>query len=94
MAKIKMGNDEFILYIRKTSKNCSLINNDLGRKIWDWISSNDKSARITVEDEDCLWGKNTPNTGPKNLPKTATQFEFDRAILPELYTFLDVLKTK
>jgi len=87
--KIQMGNDEFILYIRKTSKNCSLVNNDLGRKIWDWISSNDKSARIIKEDEECLWGKNTPNTDPVNLPKTATQFEFDRALLPKLYSFLD-----
>lgn len=88
---ITMGNDEFILYIRKTSE-CKLVNNDLGRKIWDWISSNDKSAVIIKEDQPCLWGDNTPNTGPRKLPKTATQFRFDRKILPDLYDYIDELK--
>lgn len=92
--KIQMGNDEFILYIRKTSKSCSLINPDLGKKIWDWISSKDKSAGIIEEDVECLWGKDTPNTGPLKLPKTATQFEFDRSLLPKLYNYLDELGLK
>ena len=90
--KIKMGNDEFILYIRKASKSCSLINPDLGKKIWEWILLNDKGAIEDVKDEPCLLGDNTPNTGPKKLPGTATQFEFDRKLLPKLYTFPDTLK--
>jgi hypothetical protein len=43
-ARIQMGNDEFILYIRKTSINCNLFNNDLGKKIWEWILSKDNTA--------------------------------------------------
>lgn len=89
-----MGNEEFILYIRKTSKTCTLVNNDLGKKIWEWILLKDKSAIEVTKDEPCLWGDNTPNTDPRGLPKTASQFEFDRSILPELYAFLDKLKTK
>lgn len=89
--KIQMGNDEFILYIRKTSKNCNLVNNDLGKKIWEWILSKDDTAIEVRKDEPCLWGDDTPNTGPKKLPKTASQFEFNRALLPDLYDFLDTL---
>ena len=89
--KIQMGNDEFILYIRKTS-DCKLINYDLGKKIWKWILTSDQNAIIIEEDQQCLWGDNTPNTGPRKLPKTATQFKFDRKILSKLYDYLDELK--
>ncbi len=90
-ATIRMGNDEFILYIKKKNFNCKTSNPVLGRRIWEWILSEDPHAKEIKKDEDCLWGENTPNTNPEILPKTATQFEFDRAILPDLYSYLDDL---
>ncbi len=39
----------------------------------------------------CLWGDNTPNTNPEILPKTASQFEFQRNLLPALYSFLETV---
>jgi len=88
---IKMGNDEFILYIRKNNKTCNTDNKVLGRRIWEWISDNDSNAKYIQEDMPCIWGDKTPNTKPEILPKTATQFEFNRNLLPKLYTFLDTL---
>ena len=88
---IRMGNDEFILYIRKNNKTCRINNKELGKEIWKWISNEDSSAKEIQEDMPCLWGDNTPNTDPEILPKTATQFEFKRILLPKLYTFLDTL---
>ena len=34
-SKIRMGNDEFILYIRKQNVNCKTSNPVLGKKIWE-----------------------------------------------------------
>ncbi len=86
---ITMGNDEFILFIRKNNKTCTTDNKVLGRKIWEWILANDPSAKEIQEDMPCLWGDNTPNTNPEILPKTATQFKFQRNLLPVLYSFLE-----
>lgn len=36
MIRIQMGNDEFILYIRKNS-HTTKTNDVLGREIWNWI---------------------------------------------------------
>lgn len=88
-----MGNDEFILYIRKQHPNCQISTKDLGRYIWEWIIEHDHNAKQVEEDLPCLW---TTNNGAKNiddmkLPKTARQFEFDRNVLPELYYHLDEL---
>lgn len=90
---IKMGNDEFILYIRKNSK-CSLTNDQLGKMIWIWISEKDVNASQVEEDKPCSWGKSVDNKNGLGLPKTATQFEFDRALLPKLYNYLDQLGLK
>lgn len=88
-SKIRMGNDEFILFIRKNNPSCNHLENDrLGRMIWEWIYTNDPYAREVEQDVKCLWGDNTPNTAPNGLPKTATQFEFDIDLLPRLYKFL------
>ena len=88
---IKMGNDEFILYIRKRYPRCSLATNELGRMIWSWIQSADSDAKKVETDRPCYW-QTTPGSthvSDKELPKTATQFEFDRRILLSLYAFLD-----
>jgi hypothetical protein len=48
-----MGNDEFILYIRKRYPDCATSNDALGRGIWRWIRAADPQASKLVEDEDC-----------------------------------------
>ncbi len=88
---IKMGNDEFILHIRKNNSLCKTDNKVLGQKIWKWILAKDSNAKEIKNDVPCLWGTNTPNTNPEILPKTATQFEFQRSLLPQLYSFLETL---
>lgn len=90
MSKIKMGNDEFILYVRKQNGNCELKNNLLGRKIWEWIRDNANGVQIGKR-KGCEWGEEAENVDEKHLPYTATQFEFDRDKLPALYDYLDFL---
>lgn len=83
--KIKMGNDEFILYIRKLNSDLKKDNDYLGKEIWIWLRNH--GAEKTQEDEPCLWG----DEGLNKLPKTATQFEFKISLLPELYSFLNFI---
>lgn len=85
--KITMGNDEFILYIRKKTSNCSFSNDQLGKMIWIWLR--DRGASKTEEDRNSEWGKDADNINKDGLPKTATQFEFDREMLPDVYNYLD-----
>lgn len=87
-SRIVMGNDEFILYIRKQNKKCKSTNDQLGRKIWEWLINNANGTQVE-ENMKCLWGKNADNVNEKGLPYTATQFAFDRDKLPKLYDFLD-----
>jgi len=93
MNLITMGNDEFILYIRKQYPNCQLNTKDLGRFIWVLILEHDFNARQVEEDMPCIWETKTgaKNINEKKLPKTATQFEFKRSLLLELYGYLDEL---
>jgi hypothetical protein len=91
---ITMGNDEFILYIRKKTRKCSLSNDRLGKMIWIWILEKDIEAIQVEDDRPCLWGRSADNIDAKALPMTATQFEFKRSILPSLYVYLDVLGLK
>ncbi len=88
---IKMGDDEFILYIRKNGFGLNRDNPELGRKIWDWLSKMTPTVRQTKKGQDCLWGDTGSFIDAGKLPKNATQFEFDEAILPELYNFLGTL---
>jgi transcriptional regulator with XRE-family HTH domain len=88
-SRIRMGNDEFILYIRKTS-DCQLINTVLGKRIWIWLRDNADGVKL-VEDQPCRWGSIGGFIGERGLPKTATQFEFRTDALPDLYRFLDQL---
>ena len=89
---ITMGNDEFILYIRKNSDACLLTNDQLGKKIWQWLR--DKGATKVEEDKTCFWETRGNSVDADLLPKTAAQFKFDRILLPELYSYLDELKHK
>jgi transcriptional regulator with XRE-family HTH domain len=90
---ISMGNDEFILYVRKNHPNCAKSNDDLGKKIWDWIERHDAMAKQLNDGKSvpCSWGETGAHIGETKLPKTATQFRFERKLLPELYDHLDVL---
>lgn len=39
-----MGNDEFILYIRKQPPCCQISTKDLGRNICEWIIEHDRNV--------------------------------------------------
>jgi transcriptional regulator with XRE-family HTH domain len=92
---IQMGNDEFILYIRKNYRNCATSNVDLGRRIWAWIKERDATATQVDDGKSvsCFWGDRGPHIGETKLPKTATQFQFEPSLLPALYDHLDALGT-
>lgn len=85
---ITMGNDEFILYIRKSFPNCTISNDQLGKHIWSWLRSEDPNASIIERDQPCQWGDLDEITSDTSLPKTATQFKFSIELLPKLYAFL------
>src|SRR4051794_17176603 len=53
--RVTMGNDEFVLYIRKKKDNCPLTNDQLGRRIWIWIRDNADGEKL-VEDQPARWG--------------------------------------
>jgi hypothetical protein len=89
MPPIQMGNDEFILYIRKRRLGQGRTTAELGRRIWEWLRI--RGGRKVVDHEPCRWGDTPPAVAADDLPKTATQFEFDRALLPDLYSYLDTL---
>lgn len=91
--KITMGNDEFILYIRK-NYNCSLTNDRIGRMVWKWIHENSKGIdkeKDIKHNIPCLWQKHKTKTYGIGLPQTASQITFNRKLLPKLYGFLDEL---
>ena len=90
-AEIQMGNDEFILYIRKNYPTCSRTNDDLGRRIWAWIGESDTNAEKAGNGDPvpCFWGDTAANIAETRLPLTATQFKFSRSLLPSLYDRLD-----
>ncbi len=89
-SKITMGNDEFILYVRKRGGAAGAENAGLGRRILSEIMRLDPSARCVKEDAVSLWAQEESYSLNK-LPMTASQFEFERKILPELFEFLDNL---
>jgi hypothetical protein len=88
--KIKMGNDEFILYIRKTS-DCKTSTKLLGKQIWIWLNKKGAKKLYKGRPQPCYWGDTGDGIGEEKLPKDATQFEFNKSILPELYIYLDEL---
>jgi hypothetical protein len=88
---IIMGDDEFILHVRKNGFGQKSKNPELGRKIWVWIRARDPGATQIPKIQACRWGDTGLFVSDDDLPKTATQFQFDEAILPELYRFLSTL---
>lgn len=89
---IKMGNDEFILYVRKHNKESKYETKKLGELICKWLKEHAGLEEKEIEyDVECFWGEQANNVAPDKLPKTAAQFVFDRDILPALYDYLDTL---
>ena len=88
---INMGNDEFILYLRKNHRQCNIENDQLGKRIWEETQKLDSNATIVTRDQPCEWETEGESISPTRLPKTATQFLFDRSILVSIYDFLDEL---
>lgn len=88
---ITMGNDEFILYIRKRHPECRTVNAQLGKSIWKWLRESRSNAEIVTADVRCVWGDAGEFVSDVMLPKTATQFSFDEEALPRLYRYLDEL---
>lgn len=86
-----MGNDEFILYIRKNGLGGGRSTAELGQKIWEWLQANVPGATIVTKSQPCRWGNTGSFISSDDLPKTATQFSFDRTMLPHLYDYLDTL---
>lgn len=84
--RIQMGNDEFILYIKKIYKSCKTPNQELGQQIWARLEAiPGADAKQEKLNEPCLWPIDN------DLPKTAAQFSFNRSVLPKLYDCLDEL---
>lgn len=88
---IQLGNDEFILYIRKRFPNCDQTNDWLGKHIWQWIRNADPAAEIVEKDFPCYWDIPGDAIDRLRLPKTAAQISFRRNILPDLFAYLDQL---
>jgi transcriptional regulator with XRE-family HTH domain len=86
---IQMGNDEFILHIRK-NYTCSLKNPELGRRIWEWLRDNAEGKQIGGQ-KTAHWGEGIEAVSATNLPGSATQFEFRLDALPALFRFLGQL---
>lgn len=87
--KIKMGNDEFILYIRKWRPSCITTTKDLGKLIWKWLRKRG-AIKVKIKPIPSYWDK-SDRVNKDMLPAHATQFEFDRNLLPELYEYLGTL---
>lgn len=94
---ITMGNDEFILYIRK-NYNCSLTNDRIGKMAWKWILENSKGIskeKDIIRGVPCLWQvSKMRKTYGMRLPRAASQITFNRKLLPKLYSFLDEIGEK
>jgi len=86
--QIFMGNDEFILFIRKNFPDGRMTTNQLGKKIWIWLRDADPGAIIIAKGLPCYWGDKGDFISADKLPKTATQFKFDINVLPDLYEYL------
>lgn len=91
-ARITMGNDEFILYIRKNYPNCKIRNDALGQRIAAWIVDNADGVKLNNNETiPAMWGDQAKNISEIGLPKSATQLEFNRSAMPALYDFLDTV---
>ena len=89
--RIRMGNDEFILHIRKHYA-CDIRNPQLGDRIARWLRENADGV-VVRENQPAVWGEQIAACGELNLPRTSAVLEFRRDALPDLYAFLEDLAT-
>lgn len=92
MAKIKIGADELILWLRKNDKAINAPNDDfsgLGRKIHDYIVETLNGRKIE-DNRSSFWAntKDDKNINKFCLPKTSAQYEIDTSQLETLYNEL------
>jgi len=88
-ATVVLGSDEMILHIRKTESRPSMDNDQLGALIASWIRN--RKGVLLKKDADSLWGKEGDFVGADRLPMTSAQWELPRALLPDLFTYLESL---
>ncbi len=89
--RITMGNDEFILHLRKHYSS-SMKNPQIGKRVWQWLRDNADGQKLDGEPT-CIWGRDPAAVGETRLPVSATQFSFRTDALPDLYRFLGHLGT-
>jgi hypothetical protein len=91
---IEMGDDEWILYVRKRYPECPLENAEIGRRVWGWLQAHDPGAQEEATDQPCYWASTMPRApGNLPLPQTATHVSFSADLLPALFAFLDKIGT-
>jgi hypothetical protein len=94
MAKIRIGADELILWLRK-NKNLKDVPNDgatgLGRKIYDLIVSDELKGKRVDEKKAAYWSKLADDKiiGQFGLPQHSAQYEIDSSQLDELFCELN-----
>ncbi len=86
MNRIRFGNDELILHIRKHHP-CKWTNDQLGKRIWVFLRDHADGIKV-AEDVECLWNTMLKSRAPDALPRTAALFEFRADALPALFSFL------
>ncbi len=92
MSTIIIGADELILWLRKNEKAVNTPNDEihgLGVKIRRTIE--ELGGHIVAKNQECFWANEADNNniGQYLLPKTATQYELNTDILPQLYDELN-----
>lgn len=84
--RIRMGNDEFILHIRKHYPS-RWSNDQLGKRIWVFLRDHAEGQKV-AEDVPCKWNTMIRSRAPDALPVTAAHFEFRADALPAIFRFL------
>jgi len=93
MAKIKIGADELILWLRKNDKAIDIPNDKisgLGRKLYDYIVGNLNGKKVE-ENKPSFWANTTEdkNINKFCLPKASAQYEIDSSQLETLFIELN-----
>lgn len=93
MAKIKIGADELILWLRKNEKATMIPNDEtqgLGRKIYELIV-NKLGGKKVKDDNPSHWANSIDdkNVDKFDLPKTSAQYELESSQLESLFLELN-----
>ena len=98
MSEIKIGNDDFILYIRKNQRADGLMsktkNDRIGRMIWEFIRDNKFGKKVSEDSVSCIWNPIGCNDDGFGLPKNATQFYIDTSKVEVIYDELYLMSQR